>query len=121
MQWIVVFICIAALATIVLLRRADLIGVKTAREYLENHALLIDVRTPAEFDAVHLSNAVNMPLSGIEVLLPARIHDKNRVLLLHCESGLRSAIAKRKLKALGYPNAFNLGSYARAERIVAAK
>jgi rhodanese-related sulfurtransferase len=43
------------------------------------------------------------------------------VLLLHCQSGARSGAAKKKLIALGCPNVFNMGSYARAERIVTGK
>jgi len=39
-------------------------------------------------------------------------------LLLHCLSGGRSGIARGQLRSLGYPNAFNLGSFARAEKIV---
>jgi rhodanese-related sulfurtransferase len=46
------------------------------------------------------------------------VKDKNQVLLLHCLSGTRSAMAKIKLKKMGYPNAFNLGSYGRAEGIL---
>jgi hypothetical protein len=34
---------------------------------------------------------------------------------------MRSGAAKAKLKNLGYANAFNLGSYARAARIVSAR
>jgi rhodanese-related sulfurtransferase len=50
--------------------------------------------------------------------LPRRVRDKNQALLLHCQSGMRSGVAKKKLKALGYANAFNLGSYGRAAQIV---
>jgi phage shock protein E len=115
------FLAIALVAFLVLLRRAELIGVKTAKDSIENGALLVDVRTPDEFNSSHLPNAMNIPLSGIEHLLPARIHDKNRVLLMHCESGVRSAIARRKAKSLGYPNAFNLGSHERAKRILSMR
>jgi rhodanese-related sulfurtransferase len=49
------------------------------------------------------------------------VKDKNQVLLLHCQSGMRSGVAKSRFKGLGYPNVFNLGSYARASHIVIAK
>jgi phage shock protein E len=45
------------------------------------------------------------------------VKDKNQVLLLHCASGMRSGVAKQKLKSLGYANFFNLGSLARARKI----
>jgi len=61
---------------------------------------------------------INLPLDDIENALPSRIRDKNQVLLLHCQSGMRSAMTVKKLKGLGYTHVFNLGSYGRAARIV---
>jgi phage shock protein E len=89
--------------------------------HLRNGALLIDVRTGAEFASGHLPDAINLPLDEIETELPRRVRDKSQVLLLHCQSGVRGGVAKKKLNALGYTNAFNLGSYGRAERILGAK
>jgi len=79
------------------------------------------VRTAGEFVAGHLPIAVNLPLSEIETNLARRVKDKNQVLLLHCQTGARSGAAKKKLIALGCPNTYNMGSYARAERIVSGK
>jgi rhodanese-related sulfurtransferase len=53
--------------------------------------------------------------------LPGREADKSRVILLHCQSGMRSGLAKRKLNRLGYSKAYNLGSYDRAAQIVSGK
>jgi rhodanese-related sulfurtransferase len=44
--------------------------------------------------------------------------DKDHVILLHCMSGGRSGMGAGTLKSLGYTNAFNLGSYSRAESIL---
>jgi rhodanese-related sulfurtransferase len=46
------------------------------------------------------------------------VTNKSQVLLLHCASGMRSGMAKSKLNKLGYTNAFNLGSFAQARKIV---
>ena len=121
MNWIDFFIAVAILAAFILYRRAGLISVKEAQTYLRNGAMVIDVRTAGEFVAHHLPIAVNLPLGEIETNLDRRVKDKNQVLLLHCQSGSRSATAKKKLLALGCPNVYNLGSYSRAERIVAGK
>ena len=83
--------------------------------------MIVDVRTPAEFNTGHLLQAVNMPLDRIDVLLPSSVRDKDKVILLHCRSGLRSGLAKSKLSGLGYKNAYNLGSYERAAKIVASR
>ena len=121
MQWILLFLAIALVAFLLLLRRVELIGFQAARDHIESGALIVDVRTPDEFNTMHVANAMNIPLSGLAMLLPARVHDPNRVLLMHCDSGLRSAMARRRAKSLGFANAFNLGSYARAERIANVK
>ena len=54
-------------------------------------------------------------------ILPRHVKDKDRVLLLHCQSGMRSGAARTKVKAMGYAHTFNLGSYARAAQIVRGK
>jgi len=121
MNWTDYLIAVAILTAFVLYRRAGLVSIKDAQAYLKNGAMVIDVRTAGEFVDRHLPIAVNLPLSEIETNLDRRVKNKNQVLLLHCQSGSRSASAKKKLIALGCPNTYNMGSYARAERIVAGK
>jgi len=121
MNWTDILIAAAIVAAFLIYRRAGLVSVKEAKTHLKNGAMVIDVRTAGEFVAHHLPIAVNLPLSEIETNLDRRVKDKNQVLLLHCQSGARSGAAKKKLIALGCPNVFNMGSYARAERIVSGK
>jgi phage shock protein E len=118
MDWAFIVAVAVFAAAYIFLRRSGQIAAKDAHEYLRNGALIVDVRTPAEFNTRHLPNAINLPLDRIETTLPARVKDKSKPILLHCEAGMRSASARRKLRAIGYVNAFNLGSYTRAERIV---
>jgi len=118
MEWVfIAFIAIFAFGYL-FLRRPGQIPVKDAHEYLRNGAIVIDVRTADEFNARHLPNAINIPVDEIETALPARFADKNQPILLHCNGGRRSAVAKTKLNANGYVNVDNLGSYTRAKRIV---
>lgn len=119
MNWTPLLLFALLLVLIVLLRRAGQISPGAAREHLKNGAVVIDVRTPNEYAAGHLPRTIHLPLDRIESMLPKRIPDKNAVLLLHCQSGMRSAVARRKLKAKGYKQVFNLGSLARASRIIA--
>jgi phage shock protein E len=118
MDWKLILIVTAAVGTLVALKRLSLVSASVARKFLAQGALLVDVRTAGEFHGDHLPNALNIPLDKLRESLPRRVPDKNQVLLLHCLSGTRSGIAKRQLRDLGYPNAFNLGSYGRAKRIV---
>ena len=91
---------------------------ETARKHLAQGALVIDVRSPEEFREGHVPDAINLPLGELRESLPRRVKDKTQVLLLHCLSGGRSGLARQQLRRLGYANAFNLGSYARADKIV---
>jgi rhodanese-related sulfurtransferase len=118
MNWTICFVIAIAIAFIFLPRFIGQISTKDALAYLQNGALLIDVRSPGEFSSGHLPGAINLPLDEIETLLPRCIKDKEQVLLLHCHSGMRSGMTKRKLRVMGYANAFNLGSYARASRLL---
>ena len=100
------------------LKSSKSLPVPEARSYLANGAWLIDVRSPAEFSSFHLPNAKNLPLDQLEMLVPDAVKDKNQVLLLHCQSGMRSRVAQRKLQQMGYAHAFNVGSYAQASQVV---
>jgi phage shock protein E len=102
-------------------RHAGQISARQARVLLHAGAQVIDVRTAGEFVAGHLRQAVNLPLNEIETQVTRRVDRKDRVLLLHCQSGARSRAAVRKLRAMGYESAFNMGSYARAKKITAGK
>ena len=118
MNWVAVLFVALILAVLFLLSRSGKISSKAAAACLRNGAMVIDVRTAVEYTAGHLAPAINMPLSEIEALAQRKVPDKSRVLLLHCQSGARSGMAKNALRNLGYTNAFNLGSYERAARIL---
>ncbi|MHC1769827.1 MAG: rhodanese-like domain-containing protein [Verrucomicrobiia bacterium] len=118
MEWTFAIAIIVAVVAFVLFKRMSFISPDAARGHLAQGALVIDVRSPEEFRAGHLSKAVNIPLGELASDLPRQVKDKNQVLLLHCLSGGRSEVARHQLKRLGYPNAYNLGSFARAKSIV---
>jgi len=118
MSWIGWLILACIVAAFLLLRRVGQVSAKAARGYLAQGALVVDVRTNPEFQAGHLPQAIHIPLDEIETLTGRRVQDKNQMLLLHCQSGMRSATARRRLIRMGYAHVYNLGSYHRAERIV---
>ena len=88
-----------------------------ARALLKQGARVIDVRTPAEFQAGHLAMAINIPLAELQERIVREVPDKATPLLLHCASGTRSAAGKRIVAGLGYTTVLNLGSYSRAETL----
>jgi phage shock protein E len=118
MKWSIFLAAFALLVFVLRLKASSTIPPATAREHLEKGALLVDVRTVAEYNAKRLTNAINIPLDQVGKALPRRVPDKSQVVLLHCHSGQRSAVAEQKLRALGYTNVFNVGSYRQAEKLV---
>ena len=114
MLWIIT----AVLAVMLVIKRLSFISPEAARKLLQQGALVVDVREAGEYRGRHLPQAVNIPLGELRGSVPQHVPDKNQVLLLHCLSGTRSAIAKRQLKGMGYTHVFNLGSYGRAGKIL---
>ena len=121
MNWTTILIIAGIVVIVFMIKKTGQISANDALEKLKSGALVIDVRSVGEFNSGHLAKAINIPLDEIETALPKRVKDKNQVLLLHCASGMRSGMAKTKLIGMGYTNAFNLGSYGRAEKIVNGK
>ena len=102
-------------------KRKGQLSVKKAREYFNNGAIVVDVRSKAEYDAGHLSQAVNAPVDTIAGTIAGIVYDRTKVVLLHCQNGGRSQKAADRLKAMGYRNAHNLGSYGRAFYILTGR
>ena len=118
MDYTTIWIVIGVIAAVMIFKRLSFISPEVARKYLQEGALVVDVRSTGEFRGEHLPKALNIPLEDIQKSMPCQVPDKNQVLLLHCLSGTCSGIAKRQLKGMGYENVFNLGSYGRAKGIV---
>ena len=86
------------------------IPVTMVRELVENNAFIVDVREPKEFEAGHLLNAVNIPLSQLR----ERMNEipKDKPVYVHCRSSQRSYNALCALKGKGYKNIVNImGSF----------
>ena len=73
--------------------------------------VLIDVRTPSEYQAGHLKKAVNIPYNKIGSEIVTVAPDKEQNIVLYCHSGKRAELAARKLKGMGYINVINAGKY----------
>jgi len=113
--WIIL---IAAVIAFLFLKRLTQVTPATAREWLNQGALVIDVRSPAEFQERHLPGVINIPLDRLGDEIARHAPDKAQPLLLHCRSGQRSGMGTSALKKMGYQNVFNLGSYTRAEKVL---
>jgi len=77
---------------------------------LINHqdAVIVDVRSMAEFRDGHIINAINIPLNGFKNQLSQLDKYKERPVVAYCRSGSRSGSAVRMLRDAGHEKASNL-------------
>lgn len=82
-------------------------------------SILIDVRSPDEFSEEHAKNALNLPLSRLELGALGNLENipKDTPLKLYCRSGARSEVAKHILLSLGFKDVENLGGLKEIEKI----
>lgn len=69
--------------------------------------VLIDVRTPEEFESGHIRNAINISVET----LPDRLNEvpSGLPIVVYCRSGNRSATAAQILVSAGYQSVYDLG------------
>ena len=75
----------------------------------ENSLLVVDVRTPEEFQTGAYPGAFNIPLDEIKERLEEFGDNAEREIVVYCASGGRSAYAQRILMQVGYMNVKNGG------------
>lgn len=78
--------------------------------------LIVDVREPYEFDAMHIAGSINVPRGILESAcewdyeetLPDLVRAREREIVVVCRSGNRSILAAHSLQVLGYKNVASL-------------
>lgn len=81
-------------------------------------AVIIDVRTPGEFNGGHIKGAINIPVDSIR----SKINDikkKGKPVITCCASGMRSGSATSMLKQAGV-EAYNGGSWISLQNKIAS-
>jgi phage shock protein E len=79
------------------------------QEVVTNGAVILDVRTKAEYQSGHLKNSINIPIDKLQQNIKKL--NKNKPVITCCASGARSASAKRILKSSGFEQVYNGGSW----------
>lgn len=99
------------------------VPVRVAYELLQAGHRYLDVRTPEEFDAAHVSGALNIPYllrlgSGMTknpnfLAQVSSLFSKDDEILIGCQSGKRSLMAVNDLQSAGYTGIMDVaGGYA---------
>ena len=74
-------------------------------------AVLLDVRSPQEYQEGHIPGSQNVPLQQLDKVEEVT-ENKDTVLYVYCHSGARSRQAVSLLQAMGYTNVHNIGGIA---------
>ena len=91
------------------------ISVQKAKELTENngHRILLDVREKDEYREGHLVGAVSLPRGFLEIKVESTLPDKSTPILAYCAGGVRSLLAGKVLKEMGYQDVTSMsGGYA---------
>lgn len=78
--------------------------------------LIVDVREPYEFDAMHIAGSMNVPRGILESACewdyeetePELVEAREREVIVVCRSGYRSVLAAHSMQLLGYRNVVSL-------------
>ncbi len=84
-------------------------GVTAHRLVAEGKVVVVDVRTPREFEAGHVPAAKNIPVDQIAARAD-EIGPPSTPVLLYCHSGYRSGIALEALQRKGYSALYDMRS-----------
>ena len=94
-----------------LLRKIFGLGPKVDHyELLANGAVLIDVRSPGEFEMGNAPGSKNVPLDKIMHKVK-KLEQLNKPIVLCCRSGMRSGRATSMLKRHGIEEVYNGGPW----------
>ena len=87
-------------------------------ELLQNDAgiLILDIREPYEFDAMHIRNSINVPRGVLESAceydyeetVPELVEARERDIVVICRSGKRSVLAADVMQKMGYSKVSSL-------------
>ena len=82
------------------------------KKHLENlikeGAVLVDVRSTQEYEEDHLENTISIPYYDIKKKAKYLLKNKDKEIIVYCNTGHRSKKAQKELKQMGYKYVYNL-------------
>jgi len=105
---IAIAIMLAVVAGLLQLLAADGVDVDQAQRMSQQGALLLDVREPQEYSAIHAPEAKLIPLGQVSSRLNEIEAYKDKPIVVICRSGRRSAQAVSILQGAGYTQVSNV-------------
>lgn len=84
------------------------LGAQEAHTMQQAGAIIIDVRTRAEYDTLHIKDAIYLGRDFLEFKIAEIAPNSNTKIILACGGGSRSLFAAESLISLGYNQVYNL-------------
>ena len=84
------------------------IDINRLKQMQNEGAVIIDVRSPQEFNEYHLEESINIPLYDLAYKIENIITDKSIEIIVYCQYGVRSIKAANLLRRKGYLNIYEL-------------
>ena len=93
------------------------LGNNKIKEALRKGAIIVDVRSPGEFDRGKIPDSINIPVDRVPIN-SERLKAMKRPIIFCCSSGERSSQAVQLMKRKGVAEVYNGGNWHRLLRIV---
>ena len=81
---------------------------KDLTSIISKGAVIVDVRSPQEYEEGHMEGAISIPEYEIKKKAKVLLQNKEKAIIVYCSSGGRSKKAKEELKNMGYKYVYNL-------------
>lgn len=92
------------------------VSAQQVNELLKNNGkspVVLDVRESDEWRQGHLEGALPLPRGFLEIKVEGAVPDKNSPIIAYCAGGVRSLLAAKVMKEMGYQNVSSMaGGYA---------
>ncbi|HIU51605.1 MAG TPA: rhodanese-like domain-containing protein [Candidatus Merdicola faecigallinarum] len=77
---------------------------------INSNLILVDVRSPQEYEEGHLQNSINLPVYKLKDDYKKVLPNKEQEIIIYCKSGARSKKAVKILQELGYQALYHLAN-----------
>lgn len=83
-------------------------------QLIQGGAVVLDVRTPSEFEMGHIPHAINIPVEKLRENMHL-LANKQVSIIACCADGAKSWYAKNLLDSVGYSHVYDAGSWAKLQ------
>jgi phage shock protein E len=88
---------------------SELVNGERGKQLVDQGAIVIDVRTPAEYAAGHVPDSLLIDVSAANFSQQISQLDPTQAYVVYCRSGNRSAVAISQMLAAGFTELYDMG------------